>query len=95
MGMKDGIVGTQSNGMGNDQFVDFPAGCWLWVYTQPLQRFFSHLGNPATKGAVIHDSQFLGIDSHFRAARADLVNFAGNAAYEGGKRERTAARRAH
>ena len=43
MGMKDGIVGTQSNGMGNDQFVDFPAGCWLWVYTQPLQRFSSHL----------------------------------------------------
>ena len=31
------------NGMGNDPFVDFPAGCWLWGYTQPLQRFSSHL----------------------------------------------------
>ena len=30
-------------GMGNDPLVDFPAGCWLWGYTQPLQRFSSHL----------------------------------------------------
>ena len=29
--------------MGNDLFVDFPAGCWLWGYTQPLQRFSSYL----------------------------------------------------
>ena len=29
--------------MGNDPFVVFPAGCWLWGYTQPLQRFSSHL----------------------------------------------------
>ena len=29
--------------MGNDLFVDFPVGCWLWGYTQPLQRFSSHL----------------------------------------------------
>ena len=31
------------NWMGNDLSVDFPAGCWLWGYTQPLQRFSSHL----------------------------------------------------
>ena len=31
------------NGMGNDPFVDFPAGCWLWGCVQPLQRFSSHL----------------------------------------------------
>ena len=35
--------GLPTNGMGNDLFVDFPAGCWLWGYTQPLQRFSSHL----------------------------------------------------
>ena len=31
--------------MGNDPFVDFPAGCWLWGYTdtQPLQCFSTHL----------------------------------------------------
>ena len=29
--------------MGNDPFVDFPAGCWFWGYKQPLQRFSSHL----------------------------------------------------
>ena len=29
--------------MGNDPFDDFPAGCWLWGYTQPLQRFSSSL----------------------------------------------------
>ena len=34
-----------SNGMGNDLIVDFPAGCWLKPYTQPLQRFTSHLGS--------------------------------------------------
>ena len=36
-------VGPQCNRMGNDPFVDFPAACWLWGYTQPLQRFSSHL----------------------------------------------------
>ena len=33
-----------TNGMGNDPFVYFPAGCWLKRCTQPLQRFTSHLG---------------------------------------------------
>ena len=31
------------NWMGNVPFVDFPACCWLWGYTQPLQCFSSHL----------------------------------------------------
>ena len=49
--------------MGNDPFVDFPAGCWLWGYTQPLQRFSSHL-------VIIYPSLL----KKLREFRANLIN---------------------
>ena len=35
-GSMEEFPSTLSNGMGNVPFVDFPAGCWLWGFTQPL-----------------------------------------------------------